>query len=113
MSQYDITFEVFAANPRNVNEFKKDYYKRIGDVVGKSALTIKDHYTLYVSKIDDYCEDAGVATKDVKHGWVKTKDTSLFFTNPDYEGAVSYDQIRDKLIALCHPHCTRSKLFCL
>ena len=33
MSQYDITFEVFAANPRNVNEFKKDYYKRIGDIV--------------------------------------------------------------------------------
>ena len=46
MSQYDITFEVFAANPRNANEFKKDYYKRIGGIVGKSPLTIKDHYTL-------------------------------------------------------------------
>ena len=99
MSQYDITFKIFAEHPRQTNEFKKAYYDRISGIVGKSPLTIKDHYSLYKSKVDQYCEDAGVPTKDVKHGWVKTKDTSLFFTNPDYEGAVSYDQIRDKLVA--------------
>ena len=63
MSQYNITFEVFAANPRNVNEFKKDYYKRIGDVVGKSALTIKDYYTLYVSRLMNTAKMQGLQPK--------------------------------------------------
>ena len=63
MSQYDITFKTFAEHPRKIDEFKKDYYDRISGIVGKSALTIKDHYTLYVSKIDDYCEDAGLQPK--------------------------------------------------
>jgi len=99
MSQLDPTFEAFANNPQKDNETRKDYFVRISGIVGKAPLTIKQHFSFYKSKVNEYCEDAGVPTKDVKHGWVKTKDTSLFFTNPDYEGAVSYDQIRDKLVA--------------
>ena len=99
MSQLDPTFEAFAQNPQTDNETRKDYFVRISGIVGKAPLTIKQHFSFYKSKVNEYCEDAGVPTKDVKHGWVKTKDTSLFFTNPDYEGAVSYDQIRDKLVA--------------
>lgn len=29
--------------------------------------------------------DAGINPKDVKHGWLKTKDSSLFFKNPNFQ----------------------------
>lgn len=31
------------------------------------------------------CQDAGVDIKDVRHGWLKSKDASLAFTNKDFE----------------------------
>ncbi len=91
-------FELFTKNPIQEEESKSDYYDRLGQLVGKSGLTIKERYLQLKSKINDYCETAGIPNNNVKHGWVKTKDTSLFFTNPDYKGAVNYDTIREKLI---------------
>jgi len=91
-------FELFTNNPIHEEESKSDYYDRLGQLVGKSGLTIKERYLQLKSKINDYCETAGIPNNNVKHGWVKTKDTSLFFTNPDYKGAVNYDTIREKLI---------------
>ena len=94
----NIYLDAFNKHPQGEHESRKDYFIRLSPIIGKAPLTIKERYGLHKSKIDNYCDNAGVPTKSVKHGWVKTKDTSLFFTNPDYEGAVSYDKIREKLI---------------
>lgn len=94
----NIYLEAFNTHPQHENEYRKDYFIRLSDIIGKNPLTIKQQFGIYKSKIDVYCDNAGVPSKNVKHGWVKTKDTSLFFTNPDYEGAVSYEKIREKLI---------------
>jgi hypothetical protein len=94
----NIYLDAFNNYPQHENEYRKDYFNRLSDILGKNPLTIKQQFGIYKSKIDVYCENAGVPNKNVKHGWVKTKDTSLFFTNPDYEGAVSYEKIREKLI---------------
>lgn len=94
----NIYLDAFNAHPQHDNEYRKDYFIRLADIIGKNPLTIKQQFGIYKSKIDKYCDNAGVPSKNVKHGWVKTKNTSLFFTNPDYEGAVSYEKIREKLI---------------
>ncbi len=91
--------DIFNKNEQREKELRYDYYKRIGTLTNKNFNTVKQHFLKHKSRIDAYCENAGVPTGNVKHGWVKTKDTSLFFTNPDYEGAVDYDKVRDKLIA--------------
>ena len=35
-------------------------------------------------RVKDEAENAGVNPKDVKSGWLKTDESSLYFTNPDY-----------------------------
>lgn len=45
------------------------------------------------------CEDAGVDIKDVKHGWLKSKDASLAFTNKEFESKEAQEfNILKKLI---------------
>lgn len=44
-------------------------------------------------------ERSGVPVKDIKHGWLKTEESSLFFTNPDYSnGQVSKEQMVNDII---------------
>jgi hypothetical protein len=112
----DEWIEIFNKYPQFENEQRVQYYKRIADLTGKSPASAKKYFLKLKSKIDNYCEMAGVPTHNVKHGWVKTKDTSLFFKNPDFEGAVDYDKIREQLIndlkdyAPTYPPLTRTKI---
>ena len=32
--------------------------------------------------VKNAAKEAGISIKDVKHGWLKTKESSLFFNNP-------------------------------
>ena len=45
-------------------------------------------------------DEAGVDEKDVKHGWLKTKDASLFFKNPNFkqEELNEIQRIKDECI---------------
>ena len=36
-------------------------------------------------RIKDECDEMQIDNKDVKHGWIKSKTASLFFTNKEYE----------------------------
>ena len=51
--------------------------------------------------IKNATDEAGVDEKDVKHGWLKTKDASLFFKNPNFkvEGLKEIQRIKDETIA--------------
>jgi hypothetical protein len=49
-----------------------------------------DHYR----GIKDACDTADVDIKNVSHGWLKTKDASLFFRNP----SVDLNQLKKELI---------------
>jgi hypothetical protein len=40
-------------------------------------------------RIFNEAHDMGINPVDVKHGWIKNKDASLFFKNPDYQGQES------------------------
>jgi len=46
-------------------------------------------------------DEAGVDDKDVKHGWLKTKEASLFFKNPNFkaEELNEIEKIKDQAIA--------------
>ena len=35
-------------------------------------------------RLKDEAEEAGLDINDIKHGWVKSQNSSLFFTNPNY-----------------------------
>jgi hypothetical protein len=50
--------------------------------------------------IKDATDEAGVEEKDVKHGWLKTKQASLFFKNPNFkqEELNAIQQIKDECI---------------
>lgn len=45
-------------------------------------------------------EKAGINPEDVKHGWFKTNESSLFFTNPAYkdENRKQFDLLKNELI---------------
>jgi len=55
--------------------------------------------------IKEATDEAGVDDKDVKHGWLKTKQASLFFKNPNFKAeamdikidAKGFHFIKDKL----------------
>jgi hypothetical protein len=51
--------------------------------------------------IKDATDEAGVEEKDVKHGWLKTKQASLFFKNPNFkqEELNAIQQIKDECIS--------------
>ena len=51
--------------------------------------------------IKNATDEAGVDDKDVKHGWLKTKDASLFFKNPNFkvEELNEIQRIKDQTIA--------------
>jgi len=50
--------------------------------------------------IKEATDEAGVDDKDVKHGWLKTKDASLFFKNPNFkqEELNAIQKIKDECI---------------
>ena len=50
--------------------------------------------------IKEATDEAGVDDKDVKHGWLKTKEASLFFKNPNFkqEELNAIQQIKDECI---------------
>jgi hypothetical protein len=50
--------------------------------------------------IKEATDEAGVDDKDVKHGWLKTKQASLFFKNPNYkvEELNEIQRIKDECI---------------
>jgi len=48
--------------------------------------------------IQDQCKSADLDIKDVKHGWVKTEASSLFFKNPNFGGGKTYEELREELI---------------
>jgi hypothetical protein len=50
--------------------------------------------------IKEATDEAGVDDKDVKHGWLKTKDASLFFKNPNFkvEELNEIQRIKDECI---------------
>lgn len=47
----------------------------------------KDEYEILMQYrgIKNATDEAGVDDKDVKHGWLKTKEASLFFKNPNFK----------------------------
>lgn len=47
----------------------------------EDEVEVVQHY----QKLKDAAIESGVKIDDVKHGWLKTDDTSLFFTNPLYK----------------------------
>jgi len=41
----------------------------------------------------------GLDEKDVKHGWIKNKEASLFFKNPNFNGQQdNFDKFKDELM---------------
>ena len=50
-------------------------------------------------RIFNEAKDAGLNPKDVKHGWIKSKEASLFFKNPGFDsGMISRDAVLESLI---------------
>lgn len=56
--------------------------------------------------IKDATDNAGVNDQDVKHGWLKTKDASLFFKNPTFktEELNEIQRIKDECIKEVKEH---------
>lgn len=50
--------------------------------------------------IKDNCDEQNIDVKSVKHGWLKSKKTSLFFTNPAYtsEDERKLAQLKDDIL---------------
>lgn len=63
----------------------------------------KDEYEILMQYrgIKNATDEAGVDDKDVKHGWLKTKQASLFFKNPNFkaEELDAIQLIKDECIA--------------
>lgn len=63
----------------------------------------KDEYEILMQYrgIKNATDEAGVDDKDVKHGWLKTKEASLFFKNPNFkqEELDAIQLIKDECIA--------------
>lgn len=52
-----------------------------------------------VPAIEKLCETHGLPIEDLKHGWIKDKESTLFFKNPLYDdGSVDYLKLRDDII---------------
>ena len=48
--------------------------------------------------IQDQCKAADLDINEVKHGWIKTEASSLFFKNPNFGGGKTYEELREELI---------------
>lgn len=69
-------------------------------------LRLKDDEVLMVEnyrRIKQEAREAGVNPNNVKHGWLKTKESSLFFTNPDYKKE-ERDSFKDELLKSIKEH---------
>ena len=63
-----------------------------------NRLWVTDEEKKIFKGIQNQCEAAKLNVEDVKHGWLKTKESSLFFKNPNFGGGKSYEELRDELI---------------
>jgi len=45
----------------------------------------EEEFLFEYRRIKDEAKEAGINPNDVKHGWLKTKESSLFFKNPGYK----------------------------
>ena len=63
-----------------------------------NRLWVTDEEKEIFKGIQNQCEAAKLNVEDVKHGWLKTKESSLFFKNPNFGGGKSYEELRDELI---------------
>jgi hypothetical protein len=59
----------------------------------------EEEYSLLLG-IRDLCEEQQLNLSDVKHGWAKGENSSLFFRNPDYKPPllVEYEELQENLI---------------
>ena len=63
--------------------------------------------------IKNATDEAGVDDKDVKHGWLKTKQASLFFKNPNFkvEELNAIQQIKDECIKEVKKYAPKYEVF--
>ena len=61
-------------------------------------LWVTDEEKKVFQGIQNQCKAADLNVNEVKHGWLKTKESSLFFKNPNFGGGKSYEELRDELI---------------
>lgn len=63
--------------------------------------------------IKNATDEAGVDDKDVKHGWLKTKEASLFFKNPNFkqEELNEIQRIKDECIKQVKEHAPKYEIF--
>ncbi len=52
---------------------------------GNAQYCISDEQYETLQGIRNACKDGNLNIEDVKHGWIKTEDSSLFFKNPEYK----------------------------
>lgn len=49
--------------------------------------------------------DSGINPKDIKHGWIKNKKSSLFFKNPNFDGALDKrSEFEENILNLVKEH---------
>ena len=49
-------------------------------------------------RIENECAENGLDPKDVKAGWIKNENSSLYFRNPNFEGALEKEkEFKDRL----------------
>jgi len=60
----------------------------------------EEEFLFEYRRIKDEAKEAGINPNDVKHGWLKTKESSLFFKNPGYKKDEENKFIKDLLTDL-------------
>lgn len=56
-------------------------------------------------RVRDESDGMGIDYKNVRGGWLKSKEVSLNFVNPDFKGSgVAYEDVRDRFIADAKAH---------
>lgn len=61
-------------------------------------------------RVRDESDGMGIDYKNVRGGWLKSKEVSLNFVNPDFKGGgVAYEDVRDRFIADAKAHAPEYK----
>jgi hypothetical protein len=96
MGKTDIDYKkAFADHPKMKGELSKDYMKRIGSIVGRSPLTVKQRYEMEDhTALKEECDAVGIPIESVGHYWHKGKNFSIFSKN----GGKTYESIKDEII---------------
>lgn len=117
-----------------VNEYKsqeeKNFTKIARKMIKEFDLDLNEESTRkYISKfinkknkqhtnsdaIQEQASDLGVDLNEIKHGWIKSKEASFFFTNPTYKSREQNAFVDDLLDAISnrspiYPSITRNKI---